>query len=52
MDSMTSGQYNNHYDCATAGYINALGLTREIGPAEVERSRITIKFECKPIDSV
>jgi hypothetical protein len=52
MDSMTSGQYNNHYDCATAGYINALGLTREIGPAEVERSRITIKFECKPIESI
>ena len=52
MDRMDAGMYKTHFDCATAGYLNAIGLTREIGPAEVERSRITIKFECKPVDSV
>jgi|TARA_R100001079_G_scaffold6268_1_gene3715 hypothetical protein len=49
MNSMTVGEYSTHFDCATAGYLNAIGLTRELGESEVNRSRITIKFECKPI---
>ena len=49
MDPMEAGQYSTHFDCATAGYLNAIGLTRELGEAEVNRNRITIKFECKPI---
>ncbi len=49
MNSMTVGEYPTHFDCATAGYLNAIGLTRELGESEVNRSRITIKFECKPI---
>jgi hypothetical protein len=49
MNSMTAGEYPTHFDCATAGYLNAIGLTRELGEGEVNRSRITIKFECKPV---
>ena len=52
MDPMNAGQYSSHYDCATAGYLNAIGLTREVGEAMVNRDRITIKFECKPINAV
>jgi len=52
MDPMEAGQYSNHFDCATAGYLNAIGLTREVGEAVVNRDRITIKFECKPINTV
>jgi|TARA_R100000479_G_C6357184_1_gene191524 hypothetical protein len=51
MDQMTGGEYKTHFDCATAGYLNAMGLTRELGEVEVNRSRITIKFECKPVSS-
>ena len=51
MDSMEAGMYKTHFDCATAGYLNAIGLTREVGQDVVNRDRITIKFECKPITS-
>ena len=29
MDSMEAGTYKTHFNCATAGYLNAMGLTRE-----------------------
>ena len=52
MDEMTAGEYKTHFDCATAGYLNAMGLTQELGQEEVDRSRITIKFECRPVGTV
>jgi hypothetical protein len=52
MNPMNIGEYNTHFDCATAGYLNAMGLTREIGQEIVDRDRITVKFECKPINAV
>ena len=51
MDSMKAGEYSTHFDCATAGYLNAMGLTREVGQMIVDRDRITVKFECRPISS-
>ena len=45
-------KYNTHFDCATAGYLNAMGLMRELGEAEVNRSQITVQFKCKTYDSV
>ena len=51
MDHMEGGEYKTHFDCATAGYLNAMGLTREVGEHIVNRDRITIKFECKPVRS-
>ena len=49
MDTVEVGMYKTHFDCATAGYLNAIGLTREIEERVVNRDRITIKFECKPV---
>ena len=49
MDRMEVGIYKTHFDCATAGYLNAIGLTREVGEDISNRDRITIKFECKPV---
>ena len=49
MDPMEVGIYKTHFDCATAGYLNAIGLTREVGEEISNRDRITIKFECKPV---
>ena len=51
MDRMDAGMYKTHFDCATAGYLNAIGMTRELGQTVVDRERITIKFECKPVSS-
>ena len=47
MNEMTAGEYKTHFDCATAGYLNAMGLMRELGPDEVNRSQITVQFKCK-----
>ena len=52
MDSMEAGIYKTHFDCATAGYLNAIGLTREVGQDVVNRDRITVKFECIPINEI
>jgi hypothetical protein len=49
MNEMPAGEYKTHFDCATAGYLNAMGLMRELGEDESNRDRITIKFECKPV---
>ena len=49
MDPMEVGIYKTHFDCATAGYLKAIGLTREVGEDISNRDRITIKFECKPV---
>ena len=47
MDEMPAGEYKTHFDCATAGYLNAMGLMRELGEAEVNRNQITVQFKCK-----
>ena len=52
MNEMIVNEYPTHFDCATAGYLNAMGLTQELGQEEVDRSRITIKFECRPVGTV
>ena len=52
MDPMEVGIYKTHFDCATAGYLNAIGLTREVGQNVVNRDRITVKFECRPINEI
>ena len=49
MDRMEVGMYKTHFDCATAGYLNAIGLTREVGQVVVDKDRITVKFECNPV---
>ena len=41
--------YESYYDCATAGYLNAMGMMREIGVKETDRQRIVISFQCKEI---
>ncbi len=52
MNEMIVNEYPTHFDCATAGYLNAMGLTQELGQEEVDRSRITIKFECRPVGTI
>tara|TARA_R100000322_G_scaffold123097_1_gene80194 strand:+ start:816 stop:977 length:162 start_codon:yes stop_codon:yes gene_type:complete len=51
MNEMPAGEYKAHFDCATAGYLNAMGLMREVGETEVNRSQITIQFKCTLISN-
>ena len=41
------GRYKDHYDCATAGFINAMGAIREIGVEEVNKNKLLVNFSCK-----
>ena len=52
MDPMDAGEFSTHFDCAPAGYLNAVGLNREVGQEVVSRDRITIKFECRPFNEI
>jgi len=45
------GRYKDHYDCATAGFINAMGTIREIGPEEVNANKLLVNFSCKEQES-
>ena len=46
------GRYKVHYDCATAGFINAMGTMREIGVEEVNNNKLLFNFSCKEQESI
>jgi len=52
MNEMPAGEYKTHFDCATAGYLNAMGLMRELGEDTVNKKLITVQFKCKTFDQV
>ena len=52
MNEMPAGEYKTHFDCATAGYLNAMGLMRELGVDEVNRNKITFQFKCKAFNQI
>jgi len=44
--------YNTHYECMIAGYNEALGKAKEIGPKEVNKYGTIIKFFCYKTEEV
>ena len=40
--------YDSHFDCATAGYINSLGVLQQLDIENVNDNKIVINFECLP----
>ena len=46
------GRYKDHYDCATAGFLNAVGAIREIGVEEVNQNKLLVNFSCKEQESI
>jgi hypothetical protein len=46
------GRYKDHYDCATAGFINAMGAIREIGVEEVNKNKLLVNFYCKEQETI
>ena len=43
--------YNTFYDCATAGYLNAITINQELGMHEVIKGKIMVNFKCQGIVS-
>ena len=52
MPDVVVGSYHTHFDCATAGYLNAMGLMRELGEDTVNKKLITVQFKCMSYDEV
>ena len=52
MNEMPAGEYKTHFDCATAGYLNAMGLMRELGEDTVNKKLITVQLKCMSYDEV
>jgi hypothetical protein len=60
--SMSSGQcpgssylpyeFNSHLDCALAGYQESYKALKELDKDTVNKEKLAIKFECKPIPSI
>ena len=44
--------FNSTYDCMMAGYEEASIKMKEMGPKDVNKPQIYIKFTCTPTDSV
>ena len=43
--------YDNYYDCATAGYLNSMGLMREFGETKVNDDKIMVAFKCVEVST-
>ena len=46
------GRYKDHFDCVTAGFINAMGTIREIGVEEVNKNKLLVNFSCQEQESI
>ena len=44
--------FNSTYDCMMAGYEEASIKMKEMGPKDVNKHQIYIKFTCTPTDAV
>ncbi len=44
--------FDNQYDCMTFGYQESLTKMQEIGPEEVNKHNIYIRFLCTPSNSI
>ena len=51
MNEMPAGEYKTHFDCATAGYLNAITTVQRMGPEMINKDRIIIRFSCNPVSS-
>ena len=44
--------YNTHYECMIAGYEESIKKAKEIGPEEINKYGMFIKFYCTPDNSI
>ena len=48
MDEMTAGEYKTHFDCATAGYLNSIGVLQSLDVDSVNENKLVVNFKCYP----
>jgi|5B_taG_2_1085324.scaffolds.fasta_scaffold06577_11 hypothetical protein len=48
--TITGMYFNDHYQCALAGYKLSHNTMKELQPEDVNLDRLAIKFECKPYE--
>ena len=45
------GYYSSYYDCGIAGYLQSIGTLQAIGPEDVNKNKLYIKFYCNELTS-
>lgn len=49
---VTGVEFSSHYDCAIAGYEMSGNSMKDMNKEEVEKYKLAVKFECKPIEII
>ena len=44
--------FNSHYECVSAGYLDAMKMVQAMGEEIVEKNRLFVAFNCKPESSI
>ena len=44
--------YDSHYDCATAGYLNSIGVLQSLDVDSVNDNQLVINFKCYPQSNI
>ena len=44
--------FNSHYECVSAGYLDAMKMVQTMGEEIVEKNRFFVAFNCKPESSI
>ena len=45
-------QFDNQYDCMVFGYEESMTKMKEIGPEEINKHNMFIRFTCTPIETI
>jgi hypothetical protein len=45
-------EFNNHLNCALAGYVYSHKALVELDPEIVNKEKLVVKFECKQLPSI
>ena len=40
--------YDSYYDCATAGYLNSIGVLKSLDVDSVNENKLVVNFKCYP----
>jgi hypothetical protein len=44
--------FTNQYDCLMFGYQQSMDMMREIGPEEINKYKMFIRFTCTPTNTI
>ena len=47
-----STTFKTHYECVKAGYVNSFKLVEKMGEAIIEKDKLFVAFNCKPLRTI